>query len=160
MWLCWCARHRGPADKRIARRGRTRAWHRDRTKNELRAWSGCREPASPASSARRDVTIPHHLFFVLADFSGYIRILSGHYPDSIRIVTDICNRPMQWTQLQQLCPNRKQHCPHKKPKLYKQAALQLGPPPSLSICCRRRRRASARSSCMASATASPSCASA
>ena len=24
MWLCWCARHIEPADKRIARRGRTR----------------------------------------------------------------------------------------------------------------------------------------
>ena len=43
-----------------------RAWHRDRTKNELRAWPGCREPAQrPAHGATR----PHHLIvFVLADF--------------------------------------------------------------------------------------------
>ena len=50
--LCGCACRRAPANKRIARRGRTRAWHRDRTKNEHRAWSGCREPAQrPAHGA-------------------------------------------------------------------------------------------------------------
>ena len=43
--LCGCACRRAPASKRIARRGSTRARHRDRTKNELCAWSGCREPA-------------------------------------------------------------------------------------------------------------------
>ena len=50
--LFGCACRRAPADKRIAQRWRTRAWHRDRTKNELRAWPGCREPAQrPAHGA-------------------------------------------------------------------------------------------------------------
>ena len=50
--LCGCACRRPPADKRIARRWRTRARHRDRTNNELRAWTGCREPAQrPAHGA-------------------------------------------------------------------------------------------------------------
>ena len=50
--LCGCACRRPPADKRIARRWRTRARHRDRTNNELRAWSGSREPAQrPAHGA-------------------------------------------------------------------------------------------------------------
>ena len=51
--------------------------------------------------------------------------ISGYYPDTIRTVTDTCNRPRQWTQQQQLCPNKKQLCPHTKPKVYMQAALQL-----------------------------------
>jgi hypothetical protein len=50
--LCGCACRRAPADKRIARRGCTWGCRRDRTKNELRAWPGCREPAQrPAHGA-------------------------------------------------------------------------------------------------------------
>ena len=45
MWLFLCACHRVPADKPIARRGRTWDCCRDRTKNGPRAWSGRREPA-------------------------------------------------------------------------------------------------------------------
>ena len=52
MWLFWCACHSEPADKRIARRGSTRALGHARTRNEPLAWPGCREPAQrPAHGA-------------------------------------------------------------------------------------------------------------
>jgi hypothetical protein len=76
MWLCWCEPPRVPAYRRIARRGCTwacRRCRRDRTKkykNDPRRSRVVRSSrTSAASSARRDVTIPHRIYyFAVADF--------------------------------------------------------------------------------------------
>ena len=59
MWLFWCACHRAPADKRIARRGCTWGCRRDRTNNGPRAWSGSRVASWKGRGREGDMSRVH-----------------------------------------------------------------------------------------------------